>query len=263
MIPLFRELAIETASGCTRVCPTCLRTTYPEKAKLEARFNRPEVCLPTQVVKRVIDEAIDMGFHGILTLDFYNEPLMDAQRVGEFARHAKERGRFEMVHVYSNGDLLKAATAADLDGALDQIEIALYAPGPGGLPRIEGRTEREAEIRSCFHKTRVVFTGGAHKTTHFSPISDLESRIDRNRVLPCIVDVQETMIIGHTGQMLLCCDDIGAEFDLGSVNHTSLYDLWYGQKHQEIVTTLSRVGGRENYPYCRICPKDGTRRRSA
>jgi len=215
------------------------------------------------VVTRVIDDAIEMGFQGILTLQLYNEPALDAVRIAKFANYAKKRGRFEKVHVFSNGDRLDASIAAGLDGALDEIVVALYAPGPGGRPRIEGRAEREAEIRSWFHKTRVVFTGGAHETTHYSPISDLESRIDRNRVLPCIVDVQETMIIGHTGQMLLCCDDIGAEFDLGSVNHTSLYDLWYGQKHQEIVTTLSRVGGRENYPYCRICPKDGTRRRSA
>jgi|GEM_PF-2162484 len=258
MISLFRELFIETASGCTRVCPTCLRNTYPDRTRLAARFEEPGTCLPTQVVKRVIDEAIGLGFQGILTLQFYNEPMLDIKRVEEFGRYAKKRGRFEMVRIYSNGDLLDASTAAGLDGALDQIEVALYAPGPGGRPRIEGRAEREAEIRSWFDKTRVVFTGGAHAITHYSPISDPTSSVARNRVLSCTTNVQEMMLITHTGEMLLCCDDIGGEFKLGNVNDTPLGELWYSRKHQEIVDTLSRAGGRERYPYCFTCPRNGS-----
>jgi len=262
MIPLFRELEIETVGGCTRRCPTCVRTTYPDRARLAGRFEESGPCLPTQVVKRVIDEAIGLGFHGTISMQYLNEPLKDVDRIEEFARYAKTRGRFEMVRIFSNGDLLDASTAAGLDGALDQIEIALYAPGPGGRPRIEGRGEREREIRSWFKETRVVFTGGAHWTAHYSPISDLASSIAYNRTLPCILDVQEALGISYTGDMVLCCEDIGAEFDLGNVNDTPLQELWYGKKHQEIVDTLSRAGGRENYPYCRICPRSGNRRRS-
>jgi len=212
------------------------------------------------VVTRVIDDAIEMGFQGILTLQLYNEPALDAVRIAKFANYAKKRGRFEKVHVFSNGDRLDASIAAGLDGALDEIVVALYAPGPGGRPRIEGRAEREAEIRSWFHKTRVVFTGGAHETTHYSPISDLASRVARNRRAPCIFDAQKRMVIDHTGEMLLCGEDIGAEFDLGNVCDTPLRELWYSKKHQEIVTTLSRAGGRERYECCRICPKDGARK---
>jgi radical SAM protein with 4Fe4S-binding SPASM domain len=209
--------------------------------------------MPTVVVKRLISEAADMGFKGYLNLQFFNEPLMD-NRIAEFGRYAKAKGCFELVRFFSNADLLDEERARELDGAFDQLEIALY-DSVGGASLVNGRAEREAEIRSWFKVTRIVFTGGSHVITHFSPLPGLSDAIARARPLPCTFDVQERLIISHTGEMLLCCDDINHLWNLGNIYDHTLSELWYSDKHQEIINTLSQPGGRMAYEYCRSCPR--------
>lgn len=54
--------------------------------------------------------------------------------------------------------------------------------------------------------------------------------------------------------MSLCCDDLSHNFNLGNAFEKSLEELWWSEKHVEILRALSIAGGRLNYPYCRICP---------
>jgi radical SAM protein with 4Fe4S-binding SPASM domain len=106
-----------------------------------------------------------------------------------------------------------------------------------------------------FHQTEIAFTGGGHMATHYSPFPWLNDAIVARRQEPCLYDAQERLIIYHRGEMLMCCDDIGGEFNLGNINDSTLADLWWSERHQEIVTTLATAGGRAKYPFCWDCPR--------
>lgn len=252
MIQLFNEITIETIGNCNRACPTCLRQSYPDRSAVIDRFTGFR-WMPTWLYHRIIDQAEAMGYGGRINLQFFNEPLMD-RRLPYFARYARGKG-FGIVRGFSNADILTEKRAAELDGLLDEIDIALYAPGAGGEPLIEGRAEREALIRSWFSRTHVIFTGGDHVVTHFSPRPDLAARIEQARPMPCIYDAQERLIVDHNGRMLMCCDDIADEFDLGNLTESTLSDLWFSPRHVALVQALATAGGRQVHPYCWSCPR--------
>lgn len=231
---LFKTLVIETEATCNRACPTCLRQTYPKPISYKGR-------MPTDMVYSIIDQAVRLDFHGRLCLQFFNEPLLDP-RVGSFAAYAKTK-TFSEVMVNTNGDLL-LAQAVGLDGVFDRLHVALYG---------DNREIRKRAVLDSFKDTRTTFTSGQHFVTHYSPFSNLQETIDSCRDQPCRYNVQDRMIIAHTGEMRLCCEDIGGEWDLGNLNDNSLKRLWFGHRHAAIVKKLSKPGGRV-YPYCQICP---------
>lgn len=243
---LFDELNIETQSTCNRTCPTCLRQSYPEQAALAERFAVHQ--MPSDLVCSLLDQAVALGFRGQVCLQHFNEPLQD-ERIAFFGHYAKRRGVFASVYLNTNGDYLTAERAADLDGAYDWLNVALY----GG-----DKVRRAARYSDWFKRTRLTFTAGEHVVTHFSPFVNLQAEIDRVQRQPCEREAQMRCIIGYDGAMMLCCDDIGAQYDLGNAHDTSLHDLWFGERHTEILKMLRDPGGRLVYDYCRSCPRTNT-----
>lgn len=244
---LFDELNIETQSTCNRACPTCLRQSYADQAALTGRFDVHQ--MPTALVLSLLDQAAAMGFRGRVCMQHFNEPLQDA-RIAEFGRYAKGLGAFAGgVYLNTNGDYLTQELVAELDGAFDWLNVALYSGN---------KARRGAQYTDWFKQTRLTFTAGEHVVTHFSLFGNLQAEIAAVQLQPCEREAQMRCIIGYDGKMMLCCEDIGAEYDLGNAHDTPLADLWFGERHAGILATLQRLGGRLAYDYCRICPRVNT-----
>jgi hypothetical protein len=244
---LFDELNIETQSTCNRTCPTCLRQSYEDKAALAGRFDAQQ--MPRALVFSLLDQAAELDFRGRICMQHFNEPLQD-DRIAYFGRYARTMGRFAGgVYLNTNGDYLTQKLAAELDGAYDWLNVALY----GG-----NKAQRAAQYTDWFTQTRLTFTAGEHVVTHFSPFGNLQAEIAAVQLQPCEREAQMRCIIGYDGRMLLCCDDIGAEYDLGNAQDTPLAELWFGERHTGILEMLQKPGGRLAYAYCRICPRVNT-----
>lgn len=252
-IPLFAELDIETVGSCNRTCPTCMRNSYPNRKSVAERFGKQQR-LPTKIIHKVIDDAVNMGYTGGVNLQHFNEPLQDP-RIADIARYAKQQGVFEYVMMHTNADLMTPRKAAALDGVLDRMTIALYNE-TGGAPMPQPQMdERKEYLRSLFSHTDLWFTDAVHLVTHFSPYVNLKEAIAENRPLPCRREVQLRLIVDYRGEMLLCCEDIVGLWNLGNVADNTLEELWFSEKHREIVKTLAVPGGREAYGFCRTCPR--------
>jgi len=65
------------------------------------------------------------------------------------------------------------------------------------------------------------------------------------------------MLIQHDGEVCLCCEDTSGAFQLGNVYDRSLEELWFSERHVEIIETLI-AGRREDYDLCRNCPMPPT-----
>lgn len=242
-IPMFEQLEIETRSTCNRVCPGCMRNSYPDRDQVAPWFEPND--LPTDTVLRLFDEAWSMGFHGTVCLQHYNEPLQDA-RLGAFVRAAKERG-FAYVFTCTNADLLTEERAAELDGVLDELLVALYMDEPQ-------KSKREAFVRSLFGRTRLSFTGGGFIPTHYTPLYPAASLARQHAGRPCSEPLRR-MIVNHRGDMLMCCDDLLGHFGLGNVRDHTIEELWFGERHQDLVASLQQAGGRGVHPHCLSCPR--------
>lgn len=235
---LFDRLEIETQSTCNRVCPTCLRNSYPDRDAVAGYFEVWQ--MPAAQVCDLIDQAAALGFRGTLFLSFYNEPLLDP-RLAELAHYAQTVGKFE-VSACTNGDRLTAKLAAELDGAFDTLRVALYDTEHAG--------ERERLLRLWFQRTELTFTDGRHIQRHFTCLPAYAALIAQQS---CEMESQQRMCIRHDGEMLLCCEDIQGAWNLGNVAERSLRELWFGEPHASLLQALAQPGGRSGY--CLTCPQ--------
>jgi len=252
----FWELCIETVSSCNRTCPTCMRNSYPDREAVAQRFGKQNR-MPEELFRKIIDDAVNMGFSGSVNMQHFNEPFQDP-RIAKLAAYAKDKGVFSSVYMHSNGDLITKRKAASVDGILDKITIALYDE-TGGQPMDPVKAaNRRFELESWFSQTRLQWTTAIHLVTHFSPYANLKEGIAENRGKPCTREVQLRMILDWRGEMLLCCEDIAGVWNLGNVADHTVAELWNSDKHQTILETLSEAGGREAYSFCRSCPRTGT-----
>lgn len=243
-IPLFTRLEIETIGACNRTCVTCLRNSIPDKEATASWFSR--TLLPTDVIIRLLDECVSLGYKGEVCFSHYSEPLMDDRTV-DLCKAARDRG-FSRVFFCSNGDFLTEDLAAQLDGVVHEIGFSLYMDEPK-------RSQRERWIKSLFSKTKLLpFGYGDHMTTHYSPKSDMIPLIRHHKDKPCH-HPQRRLIINHKGDMLLCCDDMIGNFGLGNIVGSTVESLWWSDVHQDLVTRLSQPGGRAVHPHCASCPR--------
>lgn len=231
---MFNAFDLGTSSYCNRRCPSCMRNSWPDKAESAHLFK--QAFMPMEMIDAAFKQVVDTGYRGRLCLAHWNEPLLDP-RIVEIAKLAKSYKRFS-VYLATNADYLTPELASKLEGVLSMIRVSLYGDC----------VSKADEIRRMFKKTRVLVRG-MHNITHFSPLG--RSLAD----LPCI-HVVRRLIIDHAGRYLLCCDDLVGSFDLGTFPDVSVKDYWFGEKHQKIIETLGKPGGRRAYPHCETCPVD-------
>lgn len=265
MIDIFNNLIIEINSLCNRTCPTCLRQTDPTMSRWNEDGTPKIIKLPDKIVYSVIDQAVEMGYKRWVYFYFYSEPLLDWQRFFKFIRYAKNRGL--QPYLYTNGDILtpdnpdttKIAKLIDeliVGFVIDRYYITMdHIPTAKAIARtkyLEGLFKRKLSWESA----NLLY--GEHMTNHHSPRKqELENltKLRQNWPSPCYLTPR--MIIDYKGEMLLCCEDIMGNWDLGNIHDSSLTELWHSPKHQKIVKTLAEFGGRLKYDYCSICPLKG------
>ena len=242
-IPLFWQLEIETKASCNRICEGCIRNSHPDREAVKPWFEANE--MPTETLHRLLREAWEMGFRGGVCLQHYNEPLQDP-RIGDFGALAKGMG-FPHVFICTNADFMTEARAAELDGKFDQMVVALYMKEPV-------KSRRQKWLSSLFAKTQLAFTGGDFIPTHFSPLFPVETMAMQHHGHPCSEPLKR-MIVNHRGDMLMCCDDVTGNFNLGNIRDHSIEELWYGARHQDLVISLLQPGGRSVHRHCESCPR--------
>lgn len=251
---LFTHLIVETIGSCNRTCSTCLRQSYPEELRDEKHeFRTVEhkigdgYKMPTDTFVSILDQAKELGFGGIITLQYFNEPLLD-DRFPDLVAIAREKFPRSPISFCTNGDLMTQEIASSIDGVVNSINIALYMP----KDRME---KREGELRKMFSKTRLKFTRGAHNTTHFSPRTGrLVTLVNRCVEHPC-TGYNHMLFINASGEVCHCCDDYSGHFDLGNVHAQTLEEIWNSDNYRKLVETLRDPGGRKEFDYCSKCPR--------
>ncbi|MBA7593124.1 hypothetical protein ES703_00041 [subsurface metagenome] len=233
---------LETQSYCNLGCPNCLRNTEPAQSRFkDGQPIREE--MPTEKVHDLIDQASKLGYRGTIQFQYYSEPTCDPRLVS-FVKYAKGKGM--RTEIATNGTLLTGELCRQLDGVLDKIVIGIANRKPRGYWLAKFRRTRQVLV---FLNRPVAWA-----VTHFSPQKGrLQAMVKKNVNAPCHIPCKY-LIIQYDGEMSLCCDDLSHAWNLGNAFEKSLEELWWSEKHVEILKILSVAGGRLKYPYCRICP---------
>jgi len=241
---LWSKFLLETQSYCSLRCPNCLRQTDPARSRFRDGDPIREE-MPTEKVHDLIDQASELGYSGQIRFSYYNDPACEPRLVS-FVKYARGKRLLPVVH--TNGVLLTDELCKQLDGVIHGVVLGL------------ANKKSLKYWRERFPRTkRIEVTIGGHKEsrwwpTHFFPQEErLQAAIMKNINTLCHIPYKR-LIIQYDGEMSLCCDDLSHNFDLGNAFESSLEELWWSEKHVEIMRTLSVAGGRLKYPYCRTCP---------
>jgi radical SAM protein with 4Fe4S-binding SPASM domain len=260
-IPIFERLQIESRSNCNRACWFCPRTYDRSGKYLDAAGHPVFHEMPTEKIIDLLDQAQAMGFRERVAFYHYSEPLLDKRNI-MLAREARRRGMKPYLH--TNGDVLKH------DDSLCDAVKSVYGLIVVGLYDYETNEELETAKQYWLNKL-------AGSTIEFSPIGPMgvgsahsigvpRALVPTDRRMsvpdlrydnaPCHRPLIR-MLIQYDGGMCHCCEDTSGAFKLGNVYEHSLEELWFSERHAEIIESLV-AGRREKYNLCRNCPMPPT-----
>jgi 2-deoxy-scyllo-inosamine dehydrogenase (SAM-dependent)/8-amino-3,8-dideoxy-alpha-D-manno-octulosonate transaminase len=256
-LPLFERLEIESHSHCNRSCWFCPRTHDRSGTYLDAEARPIVRRLESATILDLLDQATALGFRGTVAFHILSEPLLDERNL-DFARAARNRGM--RPRLVTNGDLLRRdeALCAEVQSVYNDIVVGLYDYG----------SVDELEAEEHFWRQRL-----SHTALEFSRIGRDGARSGPSMAIPralvppdariAIPDLTFDnapchrplirMMIRYDGEVMNCCEDVHGAFSLGNVHQSTLEELWFGERHAEVVRLLD-AGQRSRFDLCRRCP---------
>jgi len=246
--PMWETLEMDLHSNCNRDCKFCPR--YLDRSGVRKDKNGKNVLLqtPTDKVYAIIDEVCEMGFEGKIKFHRLSEALLD-KRYLQFVKYAHSKGL--QVWENTNGDVLKrnAKLCSELDGIIIDLVIGLY--------NYKTYKEKLAQIdfwKKKFNKTPLRFSAPL-ETPGIRQGSEIYLTKRKNpRIIdePCVTRLN-ALLIRYDGNVSLCCQDDMCTFNLGNVFEQSIEEIWWSDKHIEIIDNVRKPGGRKKYELCSKC----------
>jgi len=221
-LPLAVEF--EMNSLCNRRCSYCPVSIAP----------RPKGYFPFDAFKTIIDELAGMNYRGIITPNFYGEPLLD-KRIYQFVDYARKTLPLSTIIINTNADKLDIeAMLALLKAGATYIFISQHDEQPSEpIAKIDKYLESHP-----VYKRQVVIK---NRTAPDQALTNRGGLIDDSRVINmpafgCFRSRRAT--ITYDGFMILCCEDYNAEYRFGNVIENGLWSVWKNslKKRKQIYT---------------------------
>lgn len=264
---------IETSSLCNLTCPMCYTITDEFKEKVCARL------MSEALFYKIINE-ISGKVHAV-RLSLRGEPTLHPQFV-KFIKYAKENGIKE-VSFLTNGSRLTDSYIKELiEAGADWITVSIDGLGddyenirrPLRFKDTYQKIKRFKEIKEEMkvHKPVIKIQGIWPSIKNnveeyynlFEPITDsiafnpLIDYLDHDEDI--IYDenfscpqLYQRIIVSADGKVLMCSNDEENRNVIGDLNRERLYDIWHGEKMEEIRKTMKQPCGFKGIPVCRKC----------
>jgi len=253
-VRIWKKLALELQSGCNRDCVFCPRHGDRSGIRKDASGKQIIRKMPTEKAKDIILQAEALGFTGRISFHRLSEGFIDPRYV-EMAQFAVDHGL--RIYDNTNGDILKKRPELipSLDGLVEFIKIGMYD--------YTNWKEKKAEMdfwNAQFKKTRIGFSCPleAPEIRQDSPLqSEREKRVAKRRGQKAIGQAckkpKRALLVRYDGVVQLCCQDDEGHFDLGNAFETPIDEIWWSEKHVNIMKALLEPGGRHQFPRCSQC----------
>jgi len=253
-LPLFNKVLLELQSLCNRSCFFCPRTGDASGKRFDSTGTAVRQGMPTEHALAIMDQLAALGYHGWIAFHHLSEPFLDP-RILDMARAARQRGLRPYEH--TNGDVLRRRPdlCEQVVKLFDYVCVGLY----------DYTTPAELEADKAFWRARlpgipVLFSEvGAVYPRSF--VSFDERMVRTQQTYPCGACSRplERLLVHYDGSVGLCCDDMHAEFGLGNAFAQPIRDIWFSERHVDLINALS-AGQRRQFRLCRECPLPPTQR---
>lgn len=246
---MWEMLHIELHSFCNRDCAWCPRYYDRSGIRKDSNGDKVRKRMSTEKVYNLIDQASKLGYKGAVAFHRLSEPLIDPRYV-EVWKYA--RGKGMKLHAPTNGDVLRRnpELCSELDGFGNSLVIGLYDC------ETDEEAQREMDFwREKFKKSEVSFSEPLRQKFHVrqnAQVYDLARKDVEEVNRPCL-EGKNGLLIRYDGNVCFCCQDDQCTFSLGNVFEQSIEEIWWSNKHIQILRTLEKTGGRRRFSLCSGC----------
>jgi MoaA/NifB/PqqE/SkfB family radical SAM enzyme len=220
---IFNDIAIETNSFCNRSCSCCPVSRSP----------RPSELMSENTIYSIILELERMNYVGIVSLNIFNEPLLD-KRLCSIIRQLRERLPKSGIRFASNGDLLTRDLFIELvKSGLSNMWVTMYDDSRDGALRdiynsLNSVDRRKLNIRRFSEQRFIDCRAGNIDLLGAAPLAEDCYRINHQ------------ISVNWKGQIVLCCNDYYARHVLGTVKDDGLVGAWNSAKAEAVRKSLKK-----------------------
>jgi hypothetical protein len=237
---LFKHVEIETMNKCNGTCTFC-----PVNRNIDPR---PLIRMSDDIFYKIIDNLVKLNYCGQVGYYSNNEPLMD-NRIYDFIKYGVSKLPNVNHIIFTNGTLLDIDKFQLLmDSGLNCLYIDNYNDNYELNPniiKIYDKYKNEKFPMDC----RIYMRLNDEVLSNRGGSAPNKRKVGKSFKAPCDMPFLQLIIRADCG-VSLCCNDALGKVTLGDVEKQTLEDIWYGQKHFEILESM-----RENIRsgICRDC----------
>ncbi len=250
----FNAVDIETITACNRRCSWCPNSIY------DRGLIKNKKLMDEKLFSKIIDELSELKFSGQIRFSFYGEPLLD-ERLNGFVKYTRGKLPKVDIFVFTNGDFL----TLNLYKALSKNGVDFFIM----TQHDETISPTMKELLKNFHKISYNKKDFSHKfayklngydTTILHKSIKSMKLCSRGGLLKNIKPKKLThlkcflptncVVINHTGNVILCCDDYLGSIKFGNLKNESILEIWQKESSKKIRKEL-----REGILRLEICKK--------
>lgn len=254
--PLSSLLSIElnTTELCNRKCVFCPRVDpeiYPNR----------DLHMSDDLVAKIAADLAAISFRGRISLSGFGEPLLN-KRLSRHVEMLRAKLPTNVIDTNTNGDRLTADIVSDLFGkGISSIYVNMY-DGPEQRAHFEAMFAA-ANIEKDRYKLRPHWIGveesfGLALNNRGGMVSSSAADLkipEKAKTAKCYYPFSRGMI-DWDGKMLLCSNDWGRKYSVGSVLEKTIAELWLSEEMNSARRKLA-AENREFSP-CAQCDINGT-----
>lgn len=231
----FRNIGIEISTACNRKCFYCPNVKY----SLGEHF------IDEDLFRLILNRIAEINWVGPVNYNHYNETTMNPNLV-RYIRMTKEIVKGAMPKVHTNGDFLTMGKMEELlDAGMFNIVISQHDKDPS--PEWK---ERIGEIVARYPKQVTYSITRDLALENWGGLVKIPKGFKKFQRTACETP-SASLVIMHTGDVILCCADYFRTKQFGNVKDRSLMEIW---NHPEFVAVRKELRqGIARYKMCEKC----------
>lgn len=250
----FDTAVVEINTSCNRKCKYCPNSIY-DRGSVEHGKQ-----MDKKIFKKIINNLADLNFSGIISPQFFGEPLLD-DRLTDFIKYMRKKLPKSKITVLSNGDFFTIEKYKELtEAGVDHFTITQHGNETNkNLEKLfdyiktSPKKEKKIRIFGSQRHQKLLYNMEYQKLTSDEPLYNRGGLVKPDNVeyTPACVLMSFPLVFDYSGNAILCCNDYFGSVNFGNIKDKDIIEIWTSKKFRQIRKDLRRCN--YNLDICKKC----------
>jgi MoaA/NifB/PqqE/SkfB family radical SAM enzyme len=235
VISTLKTIEINVIDSCNRACNFC------PQSDLLYNFKRDKI--NEKIVIEISKQLKNKKFKGRISITGFGEPLLHKE-LERFIKIFRNDNPCCFIELITNGDALTTLLIKNLYAAgISRISVSVYE---------EDKVEHFTTLFKDYNESLFLLRKRFLQVSYVNRI-EIFNGVSEGQKRPCFLPSYK-MIINHTGEVLLCCNDWTRENVFDNIFSQNLFDIWINNMQEKRIELLCGIRN----GVCKHCNINGT-----